>query len=145
MEYDWIMFVIWSMVLLVSVIIELNTSALVGWASAAGATISLILHAIFRGDLLWLEITSYFVVWASLWIAFYLIFKKGKLNDKEVGYLALIGKEAIVNKTNENLEYGEIKIGDKFFRFKHEDTFKENDKVILEKIKGVTAQIRKGV
>ena len=143
MQYEWIMFIIWSVVIVVSVIIELNTTALVGWASAAAAAISLILHTIFRGDLLWLEITSYFVVWAVLWIIFYFIFKRGKLNDNEDGYLALIGKSAIVNKGNDKTEYGEIKIGDKFFRFKEKETFKKNDKVVLVKIKGVTAQIRK--
>ena len=145
MEYEWIMFIIWSAILIVSIIVELNTFSLVGWASGAAAALSLILHAIFRGDLLWLEITSYFVFWTGLWIAFYFIIKKGKTNDVEDGYLALIGKSAIVNKANEQVEYGEIKIGDKFFRFKHDETFKKNDKVILVKIKGVTAQIRKEV
>ena len=145
MENEWIMFIVWSAILSVSIIVEFNTFTLVGWASAAAAAVSLILHAILRGDLLWLEITSYIIVWVGLWIIFYLVFRRAKLKDYNDGYLALIGKEAIVNKTNDKVEYGEIKISNKFFRFKHEDTFKKNDKVILVKIKGVTAEIRKEV
>ena len=145
MEYEWIMFIIWSVILVVSIIIEFNTTALVGWASAASAAVSLILHAIFRGDLWWFEIISYFILWIGLWVIFYFVFRKGKLNDTDDGYIALIGKEAIINKTNKDVEYGEIKIGGKFFRFKNEKVFKKNEKVILVSIKGVTVQIRKEV
>ena len=145
MQNEWIMFVIWAIVIVISVSIELNTYALIGWASALAAIVALIIHTIFRGNIVWPEITAYFIVWGGAWISFFFLFPRKRLHDKNDGFYEYIGKTVVVTKSNKDEEFGEIKLGDKFFRFKDEIVYEKGTKTVLVKIKGVTAQIRREV
>ncbi|TCG11554.1 NfeD family protein [Mycoplasma todarodis] len=144
MTFYIIMFAVWAIVAIVSVIIEFNTVQQVGFASCIGALVALIVHSV-KSDMYWPEFVAYGATWAVSWVVlFFVMLKfKHKIHDTEDGFLDFIGKEVVANKGNEDETYGEISFGDKIFRFKSHEKIKKGDVVIIESIKGVTMTVKK--
>ena len=135
-----IMLVVWLVAIVVAVIVELHTNQLIGWAAVVGAVAALGTSFGTESDPIWIEVVVFFSVWVASWGVFFMFFKRVKkaVHDTEDGYLDFIGKEFVAHDGNEEHEYGEIKVNDKFFRFSCDDKVKKGDIVVLERIKGVT-------
>ena len=139
-----VMYVIWSIIAVVAIIVELHTQYQIGWATSIASIAALITHATIGNQLLWVEFVVFFAVWSLSWFTLFLFYKKIKKNvhDNEDGYLEYINKTFSTIKGNDG-EYGELKINSKIFRFKSEDDIKTGDKVIVKSIKGVTFIVKK--
>ena len=139
-----VMYVIWSIIAVVAIIVELHTQYQIGWATSIASIAALITHATIGNQLLWVEFVVFFAVWSLSWFTLFLFYKKikKKVHDNEDGYLEYINKTFSTIKGNDG-EYGELKINSKIFRFKSEDDIKTGDKVIVKSIKGVTFIVKK--
>ncbi len=144
MTFYIIMFAVWAIVAILSIIIELNTVQQVGFASTIGAIVALIVHSV-KSDMIWPEFVAYGVTWIVSWVVLFLLMikYKHKIHDTEDGFLDFINKEVTADKGNIERTYGELSFGDKIFRFKSKDKIKKGDIVIIESIKGVTMTVKK--
>ncbi len=144
MTFYIIMFIVWVVVAIASILIELNTVQQIGFASCIAAIVAIIVHSI-KSDMYWPEFVAYGVTWIVSWVVlFFAMLKfKHKIHDPEDGFLDYIGKELKADKGNTEESYGQLSFGDKIFRFKSEDKIEKGDMVIIESIKGVTITVKK--
>ena len=133
------MYVIWSVIAGIAIIVEISTQIQFGWAMSIAAVGALITHAIRPNKPVWIEIVVFLIIWSVLWLLLFMFRKRifHRLHDKDDGFWSYVGKTFIATKGNKS-GYGQIKINDKVFRFKSEDIIKANDKIVVNKIKGVT-------
>lgn len=137
------LYIIFSIIAILGVIIELNTVAQVGTGMVVASFITFIVIGVTDADPVWISIVTFFGSWSLTWIVLFLLLRNRNIfHDKHDGYLAWHGM--LVRATEGNQDgYGQIKINDKVFRFKSEDKIKRNDLVIIDKLEGVTMLVRK--
>ncbi|NQZ29310.1 MAG: hypothetical protein HRT98_02885 [Mycoplasmatales bacterium] len=144
MTFYIIMFIVWILVAILSIIIEMHTIQQVGFASCIAAIVALIVHSV-KSDMYWPEFVAYGATWAVSWVVLFFAMVKfrHKLHDSEDGFLDYIGKEVIADEGNIDKDYGQLSFGDKVFRFKSTDKIKKGDTIIIKSIKGVTITVNK--
>lgn len=138
-----LLYVVWSVVIVTAIIIEFSIPTYYfGWAAAISASAALITHGVKQDAAL--EIIVFIAIWIPLWLIFFLLFKfvfKDKFHDNDDGFLKYIGKEYKVLKPNDADNYGIVLIDGKEFRYFSKTPHKKDEKIIIKKIKGVTAYI----
>ena len=140
------MFIFWLLVAAIFVVIELHSQLLFGGAAAVAALCAFVTHAITRGNPIWIEVVVFGIVLNSIFELFLLFsFKKvRKFHDKSDGYWNYEGMTLKAYEGNSS-DFGKIKIDDKIFRFKSNDSIEKNDKITIIKIKGTTMIVKKEI
>ena len=139
------MFIFWLLVAAIFVVIELHSQLLFGGAAAVAALCAFVTHAITKGNPIWIEVVVFGIVWIVFWVIFAFSFKKvRKFHDKSDGYWNYEGMTLKAYEGNSS-DFGKIKIDDKIFRFKSNDSIEKNDKITIIKIKGTTMIVKKEI
>lgn len=139
------MYIIWAFVLVMGVIIEMASVQQVGWAASVGGFGALIAHAATKGDPIWIELSTFGIVWIVSWLVFFALLRPylKKVHDKEDGFFKFINADAVVLKPNTPNGFGKVKVDGKIFRFQSQDITKKNEIVTVVEIKGVTMIVAK--
>ena len=106
-----VLFYVWAMLLVVSVIIEIATTDLTSFWFSIGAIAALILNLFFKDSLVWLQNLAFSVL-SILAILFVrpIVKKKLKLSDRTAEINDLVGKYALVTSKIDGEQNGLVKI-----------------------------------
>ena len=139
------MIYIWIAAIVIFVIIELLTPQMVSIWFAAAAAAGLI--ALLAGAPLWLQLLLFVLVSLILVVLTRPIYKKYFIKKViPTNYDALIGKEAVVTESIDNISAkGQVQIMGQIWsaRAEGDETIDVNEKVLVEKIEGVKLIVKK--
>jgi membrane protein implicated in regulation of membrane protease activity len=139
------MIIVWFAVIIISGIVEAMTMNLTSvWLSIA-AFVSLLI-AVFLPEIVWLQITVFFVISIILLLLIRpLTTKYLKRNSIKTNADGLVGMTAVCTKPILDGERGEVKIEGKYWSAISNENIEEDEKVVVLAIKGVKLVVKKHV
>ena len=140
-----IMFWVWIIVLVLTVIFEILTTDLTSMWFSLGAFVALLLNLFVQDDLWWLQIVIFAVVATVSIIFFRPILKKKMFNQKaKTNIDALINKTVVVVEPIALNSPGTIKTeGIEWTAISEGDSFEPGDLVEIVSVSGITFKVRK--
>jgi membrane protein implicated in regulation of membrane protease activity len=140
------MIIVWFAVIIIAGVIEAMTMNLTSVWLCIAAFVSLLIAVFAPAELVWLQITVFFVISGILLLLIRpLTTKYLKRNSIKTNADSLVGMTAVCTKPILDGERGEVKIEGKFWSAISNENIQEDEKVVVLAIKGVKLVVKKHV